>query len=401
MRILFVSDTYYPHLNGVYYFVCRVAPLLQAKGHEVAVIAPSETMHSSLKKIDDIDVYGIPSLPVLYYPNVRFPIPFLLMCRVNHILKTFKPEIIHIQDHFSIARAVVQSGKKSGIPIIGTNHFMTENLTSLVRYEKWKKKLSAIMWSQFSDTFNQLSLVTTPSETAARLIRPKLDVEVVPVSSGIDLNDFNPYGDTTMVREKYFIPDKPVLLYVGRLDPEKKMEEVLYAVARAVKKTDLHLVVVGKGIRKFALEELAKELGIADRVIFTGFVPDEDLPYFYKLSRCFIIASTAELLSLSTLQAMATGLPVIAVNAGALGELVHDQVNGYLYNAGDIDAMVQGIYNIFSRDDLNRAMGLKSLEYSHYHDIFKTIESFERIYTSRRRTEINYRAAKPELLNIT
>src|ERR1700688_4024444 len=162
MKILFVSDTYYPHRNGVYYFVCRVAPLLQLKGHQVAVIAPSETIYSTLKKIDDIDVYGIPSLPTLYYPNVRFPIPLKLETRIAHILNIFKPDIIHIQDHFSIAKAIVKAGKKANIPIIGTNHFMTENLTSFVRYEKWKKRLSTIMWSHFSNIFNQISLVTTP-----------------------------------------------------------------------------------------------------------------------------------------------------------------------------------------------------------------------------------------------
>jgi 1,2-diacylglycerol 3-alpha-glucosyltransferase len=389
MKILFVSDTYYPHRNGVYYFVCRVAPLLQLKGHQVAVIAPSETIYSTLKKIDDIDVYGIPSLPTLYYPNVRFPIPLKLETRITHILNSFKPDIIHIQDHFSIAKAIVKAGKKKSIPIIGTNHFMTENLTSFVRYEKWKKRLSTIMWSNFSNIFNQLLLVTTPSETAARLIRPKLKVEVIPISSGIDLNNFNPYGDTRRVKEKYIIPDKPVLLFVGRLDPEKKLEEVLYAVAQAVKKIEFNLVIVGKGIRKSALEELVKELRISDKVIFTGFVPDADLPDLYKLSRGFIIASTAELLSLATLQAMASGLPIIAVNAGALSELVIDKINGYLYNAGDINTMVQCICDIIGQEDLYHKMGVNSLKNVHKHDIHKTVEAFESIYMSNSRKGIN------------
>ena len=380
MRILFVSDTYYPHLNGVYYFVCRVAPLLQEKGHQVAVVAPSETIHSSLKEIDHIDVYGMPSLPVLYYPNVRIPIPFFLESRIRHLLIHFKPDIIHIQDHFSISRAVVKVNKKLGIPIIGTNHFMAENLTAFVHSEKWKKRLSTIIWSRFSSVFNQLLLVTTPTETAARLIRPKLHVEVIPISSGIDLDNFNPYGNTREVREKYAIPDKPILLFVGRLDPEKKIEELLYAVALSVKKIDFYFVIIGRGIKKAALEQLARELGISDRVIFTGFVPDADLPYFYKLSRSFIIASIAELLSLATLQAMASGLPIIAVNAGALGELVHDKINGYLFRAGDTDAIVEYICDIISHDDVYRKMSEMSLEYIHQHDIHKTVESFETIY---------------------
>ncbi|HXB30750.1 MAG TPA: glycosyltransferase [Puia sp.] len=380
MRILFVCDTYYPQLNGVYYFVRRLAPLLQERGHIVAVIAPSETLFSTLKKIDYLDVYGLPSLPILHYPNVRFPIPFLLKYRIKKILKNFNPDIIHLQDHFSISKAVVKVNKKAGVPIIGTNHFMTENLTSFIHSEKWKRILSTYFWSQFSKVFNQLSLVTTPSETAVRLIKPKLHVKVISISSGIDLEKFNPSGDTEEVRAKYSIPHKPVLLFVGRLDPEKNIEEIIQAVAIAVQKVDFYFVIVGRGIKKQGLEQLALELGISDRVIFTGFVSDEDLPYIYKLSRCFIISSIAELLSLSALQGMASGLPVIAADIGALGELVRDKVNGYLYKPGNINMIVQCIHEIISQDELYINMGRKSLEFSHKHDIHKTVDAFEKIY---------------------
>ncbi|HEV3224769.1 MAG TPA: glycosyltransferase [Puia sp.] len=380
MRILFVCDTYYPQLNGVYYFVCRVGPMLQERGHQVAVIAPSETLYLTFKKMDRIDVYGLPSLPILNYPNVRFPIPLLLKRRVKRILNSFKPEIIHLQDHFSIAKAVVKVNKKLGVPIIGTNHFMTENLTSFVHSEKWKRRLSTYFWSQFSKVFNQLQLVTTPSETAARLIRPKLHVGVVPISSGIDLEEFNPIGNTSAIREKYSLPGKPILLFVGRLDPEKNIEEIIHAVALAVKKVDFYFVIVGRGIKKNALERLAMELGISERVVFTGYVPDADLPYIYKLSRCFIISSIAELLSLSVLQGMASGLPVIAADIGALGELVHDKVNGYLYKAGDIKMLAQCITEIISHDEIYTNMSRKSLEIAYKHDIHKTVDAFEKIY---------------------
>lgn len=380
MKILFVSDSYYPHINGVYYFVCRIGPLLQEKGHEVAVIAPSESIYSSQKKIDGLDVYGLPSLPVLNYPTVRLPIPLLLKSRINRIIQSFKPDIIHIQDHFFISKVVVQVNRELKIPIIGTNHFMPENLTIFLRGVNLKQRFENFLWKDFSRVFNQVILVTTPTETGARLIRPKLKVDVIAISSGISLERFNPLGDTREIKEKYAIPDKPVLLYVGRLDPEKHIEEILQSVALAVKKIDFRFVVVGKGIRKTTLEQLTHQLGITDKVIFTGFVPDEELPYFYKLSRCFIIASIAELLSLVTLQAMASGLPIIAVNAGALSELVKDKMNGYLYKEGDIPAIIQYIEDIIARDDLYRKMSEKSLEFVQQHDIYKTLESFEKLY---------------------
>ncbi len=380
MRILFVSDTYYPHINGVYYFVCRIGPLLQEKGHEVAVIAPSGSMFSSQKKIDGLDVYGLPSLPVLKYPTIRLPFLLLLKSRINRIIQSFKPDIIHIQDHFLISKLVVQVNRDLKIPIMGTNHFMPENITVFLPGKYLKRRFEDFLWKGFSRVFNQVNLVTTPTETGARLIRPKLKVDVIAISSGISLERFSPSGDTREIKEKYDIPDKPVLLYVGRLDPEKHIEEILQSVALAVKKIDFSFVVVGKGISKTTLKQLTHQLGITDKVIFTGFVPDEELPYFYKLSRCFIIASIAELLSLVTLQAMASGLPIIAVNAGALSELVKDKINGYLYKEGDISAIVQHIEDIFTLDNLYQKMSEKSLEFVQQHDIYKTLESFEKLY---------------------
>ena len=380
MKILFVSDTYYPHINGVYYFVCRIGPMLQDEGHQVAVITPSESMLPSYKRIDNIDVYGIPSFSVVFYPTIRLPLPFLKKYRLLKIIKSFKPDIIHIQDHFIISKTVLRLNRKLKIPIIATNHFIPENLTMLVHGKKLKKYFENFLWKDFSKVFNQVKLVTTPTETGVDIIRSRLNVKIIAISSGIDLEKFNPYGDTQKIKEKYKIPDKPILLYAGRVDPEKHIEEILQAVAIASKKIDFSFVVVGKGISKKSLERLADELGINEKVIFTGFVPDEDLPYFYKLSRCFIIASIAELLSLVTLQAMASGLPIIAVKAGALVELVKNKLNGYLYNEGDLPALVQYIENIMTNDNLYQEMSKKSLEYVQEHDINKTLKSFEKIY---------------------
>jgi 1,2-diacylglycerol 3-alpha-glucosyltransferase len=380
MKILFVSSSYYPHINGVYYFVCRIGSLLQEKGHKIAVIAPSESVHFSLKKIDDLDVYGIPSYPIIVNPTTRLPIPLFLKSRLRRIIEDFKPDIIHVQDHFPLSKAVVALNRKLKIPIIGSNHFMPENFTILLRNEKMKHLFKNYLWSGFSRVFNQVRLVTTPTETGARLIRPHLRVDAIAISSGIRMQIFNPSGDTREIKKKYSIPDKPILLYVGRLDPEKHMEEILQAVAIAIKNVDFCFVIVGKGTSKIALEKLTQQLEITNNVIFAGFVPDDDLPYFYKMGRCFIIASIAELLSLGALQAMASGLPVIAVNAGALSELVRDKVNGYLFEEGDIPAISRHIDEIFTNDEVHRKMSEKSIEYASQHDIYKTLESFERLY---------------------
>jgi glycosyltransferase involved in cell wall biosynthesis len=354
--------------------------MLMQRGHDVAVLAPSGSIHSFKKKIDGLNVYGLASMPFPTYPTIRIPVPLLLKRRVRKVIMIFKPDIIHIQDHFFICKAAVEVSRDLKIPVIGTNHLMPENFTAFTSWDYLNKRLENFLWKGLSEVFNRVRIVTTPSEAGVRLIRSRLNVDVIAVSNGISLETFNPSGDTQAIKEKYGIPDIPVLLYAGRLDPEKHIEEILKSVAAAIKNVDFRFVIVGKGTRKNELEQLTRQLGITDKVIFTGFVPDEELPYFYKLSRCFIIASIAELLSLVTLQAMASGLPVIAVSAGALTELVKDRINGFLYREGDIPGISRHIQEIMLDDDLRRKMSEKSLQFARQHDIKLVVESFENIY---------------------
>lgn len=171
-----------------------------------------------------------------------------------------------------------------------------------------------------------------------------------------------------------------MLLFVGRLDPEKKLEQVLRAVILAAGYTQFSLIIVGRGIQAAALKQLANQLHIEDRVIFTGFVPESDLPLLYRACRCFVIASKAELLSLATLQVLASGLPVIAVDAGALQELVKDRINGYLFAPGDVAAMSRCVMEIMSIDGPWRQMGELSLKIGSLHDLKLAADIFESIY---------------------
>jgi len=147
----------------------------------------------------------------------------------------------------------------------------------------------------------------------------------MPISCGIDLDRFKPTNDGAYLERRFAIPtDKPVLLYVGRLDKEKRIDIILRALPDILRVTNVHLVLAGVGKEKQKLEELTEKLGIRKAVTFTGFVPDEDLQNIYRIGDLFVTAGIAELQSIVTMEAMASGLPVVAVNVMALPELVHD-----------------------------------------------------------------------------
>jgi 1,2-diacylglycerol 3-alpha-glucosyltransferase len=382
MKILLATDTYYPDVNGAAYFTYRLATLLAKRGHNVSVMYPSRSFKNTISNDKEVIVYGIRSIHLPVYQNFRIS-PLFISRTVRRVVGEISPDIVHIQNHFLIGKEAVSAAKKLGIPVIGTNHFMPENLVHYLHLpgiaERWAQKLA---WRQFVRVFEQLDFVTTPTKTAAALlVKAGLNKDVVPISCGIDLERFKPSNDGAYLERRFAIPtDRPVLLYVGRLDKEKRIDMILRALPDILRVTIVHLVLAGIGKEKQKLERLREKLGIRQAVTFAGFVPDEDLQNIYKVADLFVTAGTAELQSIVTMEAMASGLPVVAVNAMALPELVHDGENGYLFSDGDSQMFAEKVVAILTNQTMRAQMSERSLEIIKDHDINKVIEKYEAIY---------------------
>ena len=382
MRILIANDTFYPNLNGCAYFAYRLATYLKKRGHDVFVVAPSESFHNEKSVRGGIDVYGLRSFPIKHYTKYRIAFPFFIQKDLMAFMREFKPDIVHVQGHFIVCRNVLKAAKKLCIKVVGTNHFMPENLVFYLhlpnRVEEWIKKKA---WNDFRRIFEKLDLVTTPTKTAAGLMKKiGFSKKILVVSNGIDIEKFHPGQDGDYLKKRYKLPNKPILLYVGRLDKEKNVDSVLRALSKMNRKIAPHFLVAGKGFEEKNLKRLAKKLGIGKMVTFAGFVPDDDLPYLYRMSDVFINAGTAELQSLVVMEAMASGLPVIGVNATALPELVHNNKNGYLFEHGDLNGLIESLNKMFGSDKLRKRFSQKSLEIIKNHDIEKIISTFESLY---------------------
>lgn len=384
MKIIIATDTYYPNIGGAAYFAQRLASALQKDGHTILVIAASRRLHSEFFKHKGVEIFGPASFPFKIFNNFRLPFPFFLKMKIKKVMKNFKPDIVHIQGHFLTSDAVYLSAKDMGVPVVGTSHFLPENVLHYFHLPAPAEKLVwKIAWKQLRGVFDKIDFATTPTQTAIQQLR-KIGFArpVTAISCGIDLQRFNKNNDGRYLKTRYSIPDKPVLLYVGRLDEEKKLDDVLRAVAVALKNTDFHFVIAGVGCMDKSLKELVRELEIVNSVSFIGFVPDEDLPNLYPIASCFVIAGMAELQSIVTLEALASGLPVIAVNFLALPELVKPGENGYLFEPKDIGGLSQYITKILSDENLRKKMSEKSLEIIKAHDFNETVRRFESIYSS-------------------
>lgn len=399
MKILIATDTYYPHVNGVRYFVERLAYGLKKRGHSMLVIAPSMKIYDTHYIHNGMQVFGISSLPVFIYKDFRISPQIFMKQKIEKEILKFNPDVVHFHNHFFISKATYSVAKKNNIPTVGTNHFLPDNLLYYFHLPSYLQE-SLKKWSikNCRDFFEQADACTTQTNAAAEFLKSSgFSKPIYIISSGIDLKRFNPKNDGNYLRKKYFIPTKPILLYVGRLDKEKNIDVILRALKRVLKTIDIHFVIGGKGAEKATLEKLAGKLGISDNVTFTGFISDKDLPNIYRIADCFVIAGTAELQSIVTMEALASGLPAIAVNAVALPELVHHGKNGYLFQLNDINNLAKYIISIISNKSLQKNMSKKSLEIIKKHNSENTIKQFELLYKSLKDKQKN----KPPLFRVT
>lgn len=390
MRILFATDLYYQNTAGSTNFITQLAKGLVRDGHEVFVIAPSKTFKNSVSKEEDITIYGIRSvnIPDIIYPsNFRIPIT-AGSSKIRKIIEEVRPDIINIQDHFMIGSKVAKEGKRLNIPVVGTNHFMPENFIHYLYPPKFAKKLvKKLAWKVFIKVYKQLDLITTPTKTAAELIKQLgLKNPIYPISNGVDLKKFNPKNKSNLKKRYKISSSESVVLFVGRLDKEKHIHILLKAFSYVIPQFSAKLVITGKGTEKSNLVKLAKRLGIEKQVVFTGFVPDKDLPFLYTMADVFVIASIAELQSIATMEAMASGLPVLAVNVMALPELVHHGKNGYLFDSEDASTLSNQMVKILKDQTLRKKMSENSLKIVKPHDINNTIKSYEKIYLKLKST---------------
>ncbi len=383
MRILIAGTTYHPALNGQAIFTVNLAEGLAKRGHEVVVAIPSDQIHSYHKERKGVQLEGVESISLKWFHNDAYFSPFPGRA-VRHIFETFRPEIAHIQDHYPLSRVVVQAARRNHVKSVGTNHFMPENLAA---YSGWLAHIKPlhnwIGWSWMLEVYNRVDIATAQSQNAAELIRKEgLRVPVFPVSCGIDLERFypDPQTDRNACRERYGLdPNRKVFLFVGRVDAEKKLDVLLRAMSH-LKRDDVQLAIAGRGEALAGLQALADELNLGDRVRFTGFIPNEDLHVLLNSVDIFVMPSEAELLSLATLEAMASGRPVLLANAVALPELVSVGVNGYLFKPGDAQDAAKYMDLLASQPECWPEMGKASLEKAQFHGLDHTVGQYEMLY---------------------
>ncbi|HJM04228.1 MAG TPA: glycosyltransferase [Candidatus Saccharimonadaceae bacterium] len=383
MKILIASDLHYPTINGVATFSRNLARGLADLGHEVVVIAPSQTG----KKCKEVDgnhvIIRTNSVPFPFYQNFRIsPNPAR---EVRKIIEDFDPDVIHIQMVLWLGSAALKYGNKFGIPIVSTNHAMPENLMdNLKLLAPVSRPINYILKAYGARFHSKADYVTLPTQAAIDMFNAgdKIKIPMAPVSNGIDLARFTPQEAPKSVYEKFHLPiDVPIVTYIGRLDAEKHISVLVRAFVRVnAQHPEAHLLIVGDGTDAPRLKSLVKEFGLQQHVTFTGKVSDEDLVLLHRVGTVYCMPSPAELQSIATLEAMASGQPIVAVDAGALRELCQHERNGYLCEQDNDEEIAAGIVSIIEDASLRESMSKESFAIAKTHDLQTTLKQFEKIY---------------------
>lgn len=381
LRILIGADTFAPDVNGAARFAERLAAGLVERGHEVHVMAPAASRkHGTWKEVhegQEMIAHRIYSWR--WYPHdwLRFALPWRIKQNAARVLDQVKPDVVHFQSHLVMGRGLSIEAAKRGIRIIGTNHFMPENMLEFTLIPKaWQDWAVGLAWKAARRTFGRAEAVTTPTRRAADFLERYTGLRGVhAISCGIDAHKYSPNWEPRTENR---------IIFVGRVTGEKQIDVLLRAVTLLPAELDVKVEIVGGGDQKRNLEHLAVELGIADRVIFTGYVTDEELREAYHRASVLAMPSIAELQSIVTMEAMASALPVVAANAMALPHLVHDGENGYLFAPGNADDLAAKLRTVLeAAPDEYRAMKEASQRFIAAHDIQRTLSTFENLYRGK------------------
>ncbi len=402
MKVLIASDLHPPVLNGVATFSHNLARGLAAEGHEVVVIAPSQDGKKATETTHGYTIYRTRSTIFPFYQNYRISVTPQL--EVRKIIQDFCPDVIHIQMLLGIGQAAMLLGRRYDIPVVTTSHAMAENLLDNLRRIAPFSRPIAYMLSDYGRRFHsRADAITSPTASALKVFgkhAEKLEKPIEVISNGVDLTDFSPGKMDPEILKKYKLPtDRPIVTYIGRVDAEKHLSVLVHAMKRILKSHKAHLLIVGDGIDLDNLRHLAKDLRIAKHATFTGRIPEEDKIALERAGTLYAIPSPAELQSIATLEAMASGQPVVAVDAGALGELCHNGKNGYLFPLDDDTAMAEGIEKILADPKLRAKFSKESLRIAKTHDLKATIREFTKLYRKVIRLKKRELAGKSSIIN--
>jgi len=370
------TDTYRPQINGVATLLPILERVLRERGHEVYVFAPAyETRRAQL---ENGRIFRFPAFPFWYHKESRVTIPYHREAR-----RAFgQLDIVHSHTPFSMGLLGIRVARRYGIPHLHTYHTLfTEYLHYLPRYLRPSPEFVKRVSRAFCNRCDGVTVPTTPMKE--ELLSYGIQVPIWVLLFGMDIEAFSRPPSRDVRAELGLLPQERALLCAGRLSREKNVSFVLRAFRRVLsRRRDIRLAIVGDGPARTELEREAQELGLGDRVLFTGYRAWEVLVDYYKGADLFVYASKTETQGIVFTEAQAAGLPVVAVGEMGAVEAVDDGVTGLLVEEDEekfAEAVLRLLNDRKRLEEMRRAALKKAEATSIQHSLERLLEIYREL----------------------
>lgn len=361
MNIAIFTDTYLPTMDGIVTTIVNTQKCLKDKGHQIHLFCPDagkpENEREDITYLKSISYHRYPSYRLAVFPDNQ-----------EEILKEFSPDIVHSHGLAFMGLKAIRAAKYTKVPLVLTYHTLLSEAMSFYNPLPIPKGISNKLLEVYVEWFlSRGNIITVGTEAIKRklILDSNVFENAVVVPSGVDINRFNPTVSGVDIRKHYNLEDSEVIVHLSRIGREKNISLILRAMKHVIKSRPCaKLLIGGEGPAKTYYMNLAKNLGVNENTLFAGFVSPDDLPLFYAAGDVFVIASKFETQGLTTIEAMASGVPVAGINHGAIPEVVDHGVNGYLFSENPKDCAMKIISALEEKDSLSKNARKTAEKYS-------------------------------------
>ena len=376
MRIGVFSNTYKPTVSGVVTSICLFRQGLQQRGHEVLIFAPASRGYEDYEE----GIFRYPAIDLPETLNASLAVPLSL--RISRILPSLGLDIIHSHHPVVMGRKALRVSRRLEVPLVFTCHSRYEDFSDYVPLGELSDPLvKKAIRHLVTDYVNDCDMAICPSRHVMQLLRGygiSRPMEVIPTPVELDVFGKG-HGDG--VRQKHgLVPTNPVLVYVGRLALEKELQFLLRAFQLVLNgKPDCRLMLVGSGPEERLLRLLSVELGISEQVAFVGYVEHAQVPDYLAASDLFVFCSRSEVQPLCVLEALAAGLPIVAVRSPATEELLMPGMDAVLTERNE-RAFAFRVLSLLRDEDVRHELGHKARRTARRYSLGETAERLEQAY---------------------
>ena len=338
LRIAIVTETWPPEINGVALSMMQLCQGLQRLGHKILLVRPAQK--AVCKDFQPEQECLVVSQAIPKYPSLQFGWPQYL--KVSKAFDKFEPDVVHIVTEGPLGLTALQAAKATRVAVSSGFHSPFQDFSRFFDLAFLVKPIQRYLtWFH-----NSTNMTCVPSEYTQQALRSfGVTCPLVVVGRGVDTTKFSPKHRSEILRRKWGVQaDTRVMLYVGRLSPEKEVDVLIKAFheLQAKQGNNIKFVIVGDGPDRIRLSKLTT----SHDVIFTGSLSGRELAMAYASADVFTFASQADTFGNVVLEAIASGLPVIAYDYVCAHQHVKQGVTGWLTPLGQTDALIQSICDL-------------------------------------------------------